>query len=420
MEDIKEYLPKSRLLFRKFLKTHLSDYYADMREARVGPGTGYWYFYRSGEVIQHLRDIVHNLGDTFGNVEIPGVFSSPKRLVDTWNQYYELLKSREELLTDVISSIEKGNKNYPEPFNWTYRIHKDVTALLEEILNMSEVKEFIEQKVKEGAIDIESKEKNFDIAIITALHDTEFEAFKNLPGMWVPYLSTNDSTTYLEGKIGTKSILLATDDKMGMAASSALSTKIISKFSPKYLIMGGIAGGVKDVEKSYGDVLVARYTWNYESGKYKYNTKTKTTVFEPNPEQIELSASLVRIINELKSQPGLLTTIESGFTATTTDLKPNEQLKVILGPVASGSAVLADKKKVADLRRGNRKLIGIDMETFGVFYATKSYSSSASTEAMSIKSISDFADHRKNDKYRKYAAYTSAQFVYQLILQKLQ
>ncbi|MPN09644.1 5'-methylthioadenosine/S-adenosylhomocysteine nucleosidase [bioreactor metagenome] len=207
---------------------------------------------------------------------------------------------------------------------------------------------------------------------------------------------------------------------MGIAAAASLSTKIISKFSPSYLIMAGIAAGVKDKEKNYGDILVARFTWNYESGKYKYNIKTKTTTFEPNPEQIELDDSIVHIINEIKTDKTLLQTIHHGFTVTNNDLKPDANLKVFMGPFASGSAVLADKKKIDSIRRNNRKLIGIDMETFGVFYAAKSFSNNGKTKAISIKSISDFADQKKSDKFRNYAAYTSASFIYNLIRLKLQ
>ena len=186
------------------------------------------------------------------------------------------------------------------------------------------------------------------------------------------------------------------------------------------MVMAGIAAGVKDSEKKYGDILVSRYTWNYEAGKYKYRLKTKTTIFEPNPEQIELDDSLVHIVNDLKSDKKLLQSIHNGFTKTVDDDKPDSALKVFIGPLASGSAILANEKKIETIRKRNRKLIGIDMETFGVFYAAKNYSNRNQTKAISIKSISDFADQSKSDRYRNYAAYTSAMFVYNLIKNKLQ
>ncbi|MBX7047307.1 MAG: hypothetical protein K1X86_15865 [Ignavibacteria bacterium] len=183
--------------------------------------------------------------------------------------------------------------------------------------------------------------------------------------------------------------------------------------------MAGIAAGVKDKEKNYGDILVATFTWNYDSGKYKFDTKISKTVFEADPEQIEIDATMVHLINELKSDKKMLEKVENNFTESTTDKKSNTSLKVFLGPLASGSAVLADKKKLDKLRVNYRKLIGIDMETFGVYYAVKNYCSNNRIKVISIKSISDFADQRKSDKYRKYAAYTSASFIYNFIQTKL-
>lgn len=184
--------------------------------------------------------------------------------------------------------------------------------------------------------------------------------------------------------------------------------------------MAGIAGGVKDKDKSYGDILVARWSFNYDSGKYKYNLKKKQSIFEPNPEQIELSANLVTKVNHLKTNQELLKEIHDTFPVDRNNKQPNANLKVFVGPVASGSAVIADEKKIDTIRAGNRKLIGLDMETYGVMYSAKSFSDEQLTKAISIKSISDFADQRKSDKYRSYAAYTSSNFIYQLILNELQ
>ena len=420
MTDIETYLPESRKLFRIFFQTHYKDYWEDMKFARVGPGTGYWYYYKDGEVIQHIRDIVLNLSETFGNVTIPTEFTSPKRLVETWSNFTELLLQKNELFDDVINTSKSKKQHLPEPFWSVRKVHIDTLAIMEEIMSMDEVRNILVLKKETIKIEDKNKEESYDIVIITALHDTEFEALKKMPIPQEPALFKNDSTNYRKCKIGNRSILFATDDKMGMAASAALTAKIVAKFSPLYIIMAGVAAGVKDKEKNYGDILVARTTWNYESGKYKFNQKNGVTTFEPNPEQVELENSIVHLINELKSDRKLLSEIKESFKPNPSDKQPDANLKLFLGPMASGSAVVADEKKVASIRRKNRKLIGIDMETFGVYYSAKSYSTDNKTKAISIKSISDFADQIKSDHYRNFAAHTSALFIYQLILQKLQ
>jgi len=128
---------------------------------------------------------------------------------------------------------------------------------------------------------------------------------------------------------------------------------------------------------------------------------------------------MVPLINALKSSAGLLGSIKNSFVPGPNDKVPDRNPLVFMGPLASGSAVLADDKKVASIRRNNRKLIGIDMETFAVFYAAQIFAASNAVTALSIKSVSDFADHRKDDRYRNYAAHTSAHFVRHLISEHL-
>jgi nucleoside phosphorylase len=261
----------------------------------------------------------------------------------------------------------------------------------------------------------------FDIAIVSALFSTEYEALLNLPLDFELYNVANDSTNYRATYIGSKRVLIATDNKMGMPEACALSSKIIAKFSPTYLFMCGICGGVKDNEKEFGDILIATTTWNYDSGKRKFNRKKKQTVFEPDPKQAELDPILFNLVNDFNRNRALLREIHNDFKKIDeTDLYPSRAPKIFCGPIASGSAVLADEREISKIRQAHRKLIGIDMETYGVMYAAKSFYYNQQTHAMSVKSISDFADEQKNDRYRNYAAYTSAHFVYRFILEKLQ
>ena len=57
-----------------------------------------------------------------------------------------------------------------------------------------------------------------------------------------------------------------------------------------------------------------------------------------------------------------------------------------------------------------RKTVGLDMESYGMFYATNNGTGLKATP-ICIKSICDFADSRKGDGFQKYAAYTSASFM---------
>lgn len=450
MADTPELLPKSREYFRNYLKAKKQDIFDSMREYNVGYGRPYGEFYRSNEVVDCIRSIYHNLEETFGHLNIPEEFASPKQLVQTWKWFYDYLVSLDELFNDIYTAIEKKIKKehpddyeqlikagfmYPPPLTAIDEIRQEVKNLLEHILEMDEVTEILdkingntkevkvqnsEKEKTEGVVEFNLRKDSFDIAIITALYDTEFEAVLNLPIAFTPFGSDNDPTDYYHGLIGNKKVLIATDHSMGMASAAALSTKIIAKFSPKYLFMAGIAGGVKKQGRNLGDILVARTTWNYDSGKYSYSEEEQKTTFEPDPEQIPLSPKMVTLINSVKKNVIILTDIFVSYTPTIDNLKPTNIPQVIIGPLASGSSVLSDKNKIEDIKLGARKLIGIDMETYGVFYSAERFSEKKQTIPISIKSISDFADDEKDDKYRDYAAHTSARFIYHFILNKLQ
>ena len=49
--------------------------------------------------------------------------------------------------------------------------------------------------------------------------------------------------------------------------------------------------------------------------------------------------------------------------------RPNVTAPVLIGPVATGSAVVADPSKLAHISQQHRKLSAIDMETFALYYS---------------------------------------------------
>ncbi|MFZ1220509.1 MAG: hypothetical protein WAO00_14540 [Chthoniobacterales bacterium] len=98
--------------------------------------------------------------------------------------------------------------------------------------------------------------------------------------------------------------------------------------------------------------------------------------------------------------------------------KPSSRLKMMLGPVGSGSSVIANPSIIAELQSHQRKLVGIEMETYGVFYAARN-ATIQTPSAISIKSVSDFADAQKGDEFRAYAAFTSARYMYEFVIDSI-
>lgn len=86
----------------------------------------------------------------------------------------------------------------------------------------------------------------------------------------------------------------------------------------------------------------------------------------------------------------------------------------MLGPVASGSAVLADGEVVKEVRAQQQDLIGIEMEIYGL-YAAAHVLSSPQPKFFAAKGVCDFAEPDKDDSHQRYAAYASANVVRLLI-----
>lgn len=265
-------------------------------------------------------------------------------------------------------------------------------------------------------------EYDYDVAIITALQSPEHEIMKKtLSNTWNEInLDDDKTTTYYETSLysykAKKTIrcISCYAPQMASIASSALTTKLILRFHPKYLFMTGICAALKGNNVEYGDIMVASQIWDGMSGKYKDSNKNDTVpelIFEPDYRQISLNPELLNIINRLKERKDLLSKIRQDYIGE----KPESSLKIHVGPMTSVPAVIASEQKVEDLRCHARKLIGLEMESYGVFYAAEHSHRLKPIYTVSIKSASDLADKNKTDIYQQYASYTSAALVKHII-----
>lgn len=244
---------------------------------------------------------------------------------------------------------------------------------------------------------------NFDVAILCALHKVELESVLNLGWEWEETESPGDPTIYYLGKTKQKgkviNVVAAAAPQMGMAAASVLTTKIIFQFRPRYVAMVGIAAGVRD-KVGFGDILVVDQSWDYGSGKVV--SEDGEQILVPDPLPLRIDSSVREQFNAMSLDTKCLGRISAGWPGN----KPDRELKIHVGSVASGSSVIADIEVVKSLLKHNRKLLGIEMETYGVYLAARNCPDPKPT-VFSIKSVSDFADKKKKDDYQKYAAYTS-------------
>lgn len=297
-----------------------------------------------------------------------------------------------------ITSHKDAYDHYISFFNkkgWKLFINDtslDECELKENIIN------YIEHSPKEN--------DNVDILIITALQK-ELDQIIALPFNWEDKKS-DSHTLYFANIVNSNGqnlrILAVSCLHMGIAASASLTSKLGVLYTPKLILMSGIAAGIKG-KVELGDILVAEYCWDWGSGK-----KTQIdgqSVTKQAPHQISMPLKYKDGFLQLSKDKKFLNAVFCDYQYN----KPSSHLNLHVGPLATGSVVLEDQSIVASIIEQHRNTLGIEMEAYGVAYASELLG----IDSIIIKSVCDFADPAKNDDYQSYAAFTSAKTIEKFI-----
>ena len=246
-----------------------------------------------------------------------------------------------------------------------------------------------------------------DFAVLTAV-TTETNAVMALDYPWESLSVSGDPSLYHYAELSSgKKIIHVQQSEMGMSAAAAITAKVIMHFKPQYIIMTGIAAGL-DPDISLGDIMVGTDIWNYSSGKYlerKADYGPTEIILSPDSKHITMPKALSESLSA-KNYDAVLQEIKKSFP----DTIPAESLNIYFGSIACGGAVVASQKIVTDQVTSHaRKTIGLDMESYGVCYASQ-ITTDPNIPTIIIKSVSDAANAAKSDDAQAYAAYTSANF----------
>lgn len=247
----------------------------------------------------------------------------------------------------------------------------------------------------------------FDVFYVCAL-SIELKQVLDLPLSWSKLNVNGDPSQYYEtsfNHLGKKlKIGAVSSTEMGMSAASALTAKIIKNFNPGIIVMTGICAGVEG-KSNLGDILILDPVFDYNSGKI-IEDKEGNKKFEGDTKQCRVDEKIKAKINDLLVTDDSLNEIYTNCSFN----KPKNQPKVIIGPVGTGASVVTNKKVINDIvELGNRKLIGVEMEAYGV-YAAAHKTSDKIIPVVAIKSVCDLANSEKNDDYQDCASFFSAQF----------
>lgn len=181
---------------------------------------------------------------------------------------------------------------------------------------------------------------------------------------------------------------------MGNAASAAEATRAIDVWSPRYVALVGIAGGVRAQGRRLGDVVVAEQIVGYELGAQREKgTERRYDVHRPAHDFLQ-AARMVSLKSWLPKEERPLKSL----------LRP----KVHFGVVASGEKVIRSEAFVKSLSSSWSKLAAVEMEGFGA--AVAAYRAPTLPGMIMVRGIADWADPKKDDRWQAYAADSAASF----------
>jgi nucleoside phosphorylase len=292
--------------------------------------------------------------------------------------------------------------------------NESTLKMLEESSRLHELEQQITSLLSESSILSNGytmpRDTNFDMAIVCALRVPELQKIlKTGVGPWAELDLTKEDPTryhrsYYTSTRGEKiSVIAAAPNQMGMPATAVLTTKMIRKFNPRLVAMVGIAAGVRNDARGFGDILTPDCTFDYGAGKI--NSHDEKLHFSPDPNPISIDVRLRSRLKDWETKSTALASIRASWDAN----QPSTALRMHVGPLGSGAAVVGAEGPAADIQSHWRKLIGIEMEAYGAHLACQE-SKSPAPLFFCAKSICDFADATKGDDWQHYAAFTAAQF----------
>lgn len=243
--------------------------------------------------------------------------------------------------------------------------------------------------------------EHVDVAIIAALYEDEYKSLKEFLEDEKP-VAGFETMKIAKLKNSDKKVLVDFQTKMGMVEATYLSTQILARFSPKYLIMVGVCGGRATKGINLLDILIPSKVFDYQTGKYENGD------FKPylracninNKKAIDAADKILKSMEEYVNTP----------------LKEKCKRVIIRSKtLACGNVVVkTDGYLETVISAFDEETEGVEMESFGVVRTTELLEDKKVTPII-IKSVMDFTEKSKNDKDKTTAAYFSACFTYFLV-----
>lgn len=232
-----------------------------------------------------------------------------------------------------------------------------------------------------------------DFLIVTALSE-ELDALDNQFGFEKHTKKAYNSPVifnfikYKKTDGGELNIACYSLNDMGNVNAGITSIPTFDELQPDTVIMFGLAAGLRE-ETNLGDVIVANKIHFYEQGKIKGSdiiTRPNSIVCTEH-----LYHQLIQNFREFKK------------------VEQSRDFHVRFGEIVAGEKVISSKEKLIQLKKDFPKLIGIEMESYGIGLAIQK--SNCKPNFVVIRGVCDHADENKDDNFRIKSLTNASRFL---------
>lgn len=277
----------------------------------------------------------------------------------------------------------------------------------------------------------------FEFGIITALFNDEFEEvqkhftwledeaiYVGTKKYWVGHLKDNPN----------RKVVAAIPSSSGMVDSAIISTQMLEMFSPKYLLMSGVCGGIE--KTNFGDIVLAQSVFTFQKGKVSDlrnkngdplelydkhgNVVDYDKLYNEDGDQIKVSVEKFEIELDSILDFKLKDYTDPELKRIEREINDSEGVRVRspicihYEPMACSTMVINKEGFFEDhIKVVNRKTTAVEMESYAVARSCQ-FGNEGKTHWVIFKSVMDNTKD-KDDTAKRFAAYTSALFLKHLI-----
>jgi len=249
-----------------------------------------------------------------------------------------------------------------------------------------------------------------DFAIITTL-DNELDAVKETLNL--KNYTAKNALIYYYGYIDDMSVICVKSNDRGNISSANTTNAVIQEWRPRYLLLVGYAGGIKDKDREgikLGDVVVSD-SIVYCGYKKTIDGQTKYRELPVNQPSVSLKSVISSIIIDKNNNWWKQIKIERPSNDTCNP-------KVIRGLILSDEEITNDPNRVNELLNRYDKAVAIETEAGGIAKSLYEKSETHMIPYMVIKGVSDYANSphaEEREQWKRYASYAAAAFTLALI-----